>query len=240
MSASTLRPLGASAVLAGGIALAPAMGAAASPTPTPPVDDRVRALAGREAVPESASQHVGHGVALATHPAEPPVSLLLLLVPTLLGGTIGVEVTPAGAAGPLRRSPPGAWHRNRGFRKPILISRIATMTHGLFMTGRRRPTLGALYVAAVGAFTLLVLALVVSGLASPLAVVLVAVPLGPIGVVAAALSLPALTTPPSAALAVLVLAAALAVATINVMLAATASYVASTRLDEIRGHGLLR
>lgn len=114
------------------------------------------------------------------------------------------------------------------------------MTQGLFVTGRRRPTLGALYVAAVGAFAVLILALVTSGLASPLAVVLVAVPLGPIGIVAAALSLPALTTTPSVAVAVLVLAAALAVAAINVVLAATASYFATSRLDRIREDALIR
>jgi hypothetical protein len=59
------------------------------------------------------------------------------------------------------------------------------MTQGLFMTGRRRPTLGALYVVAVGVFAVLLLALVTTGLASPVAVVLVAVPLGPLGIVAA-------------------------------------------------------
>jgi hypothetical protein len=114
------------------------------------------------------------------------------------------------------------------------------MTHGLFVTGRRRPTLGALYVAAVGAFAVLILALVAAGLASPLAVVLVAVPLGPIGIVAAALSLPALTTAPSVALAALVLAAALTVAAINVLLAATASYFATRSPDRIREDLLVR
>ena len=114
------------------------------------------------------------------------------------------------------------------------------MTPGLFVTGRRRPTLGALYVAAVGAFAVLMLALVTTGLASPLAMVLVAVPLGPIGIVAAAVSLPALTTTPSVAVALLVLAAALAVAAINVVLAATVSYFATISLDGVREDPLTR
>jgi hypothetical protein len=113
------------------------------------------------------------------------------------------------------------------------------MTHGLLMTGRRRPTLGALYVAAVGAFAVLLLALVTSGLASPIALVVVAVPLGPLGIVAAALAMPVLATTPSVALAVLVLAVTLAIAAVNVMLAVTASYFATSRLDRIREHALL-
>jgi hypothetical protein len=114
------------------------------------------------------------------------------------------------------------------------------MTQGLFMTGRRRPTLGALYVVAVGVFAVLLLALVTTGLASPVAVVLVAVPLGPLGIVAAALSLPVLATTPSTAIAVLVLAVALAIAAVNVMLAAGASYLATSRVDRLREHALVR
>lgn len=114
------------------------------------------------------------------------------------------------------------------------------MTQGLFVTGRRRPTLGALYVAAVGAFAVLLLALVTSGIAAPLAVVLVAVPLGPLGVVAAALALPLFTTAPSVPLAVLVLAAALAIAVVNVMLAATVSFIAGRRVETLQEHALTR
>ncbi|WP_375407018.1 hypothetical protein [uncultured Amnibacterium sp.] len=113
------------------------------------------------------------------------------------------------------------------------------MTNGVFMTGRRRPTLGALYVSAVGAFAVLLLALVASGLASPMAVALVAVPLGPLGIAAAALSLPALSTPPSIALAVLVLAVTLAVGAVNVMVAAAIAYAASTRVEQIREQALV-
>ena len=114
------------------------------------------------------------------------------------------------------------------------------MSSGLFVTKRRRPTIGALYVAAVGAFAVLLLALVTTGLASPVAVVLVAVPLGPLGIVAAALSLPVLATTPSVPLAVLILAFALAIAAVNVMLAATASFFATSRLGRIREHTLVR
>ncbi|GAA2752560.1 hypothetical protein [Amnibacterium kyonggiense] len=114
------------------------------------------------------------------------------------------------------------------------------MTRGLFVTGRRRPTLGALYVAAVGAFAVLLLALVGAGLASPVAVIIVAVPLGPIGVVAAALALPVLGAIPSPPVAVLILAAVLAIAAANVMLAAAASFVAAARLDRLREHALVR
>jgi hypothetical protein len=114
------------------------------------------------------------------------------------------------------------------------------MAHGLFMSGRRRPTIGALYVAAVGVLAGLMLLLVTTGLASPIAVGLVAVPLGPIGIVVAALALPVLSTTPSGALAVLILATALAIAAVNVMLAATASWFARARLDGIREQILVR
>lgn len=114
------------------------------------------------------------------------------------------------------------------------------MTQGLLVTGRRRPTLGALYVAAVGAFAVLLLALVTSGLASPVAVVLVAVPLGPLGIVAAAIALPVLGTTPSVALAVLVLAGTLAIAVVNVMIGAVIAWFATGRLDRIREHALAR
>jgi hypothetical protein len=114
------------------------------------------------------------------------------------------------------------------------------MTQGLLVTGRRRPTLGALYVAAVGVFAVLLLALSMTGLASPVAVVIVAVPLGPLGLVAAALALPALSTTPSLALAVLVLAGTLAIAAANVMIGAVIAWFATGRLDRIREHALAR
>jgi hypothetical protein len=114
------------------------------------------------------------------------------------------------------------------------------MTHGPLMTGRRRPTLGALYVAAVGVFAVLLLLLVTTGLASPVAVVLVAVPLGPIGIVAGALALPALGSTPSVALAGLLLAGSLAIAAVNVMLGAVIAWFATTRVDRIREHALVR
>ena len=103
------------------------------------------------------------------------------------------------------------------------------MTAGLLVPPRRRPTVGALYVGAVAAFAVLMLALAASGVVRPLAVAVIAVPLGPIGILAAAFALPALTGPPSLALAALVLASALAIAVINVMIAATLAFVAARR-----------
>jgi hypothetical protein len=104
------------------------------------------------------------------------------------------------------------------------------MTTGLFLSRRRRPTLGALYVAAVGLFAVLLLALTVDGLADPIAIAIVAVPLGPIGIVAAALALPALSGPPSLALAGIFLAAVLAIAAINVLFAAAIAFAADGRI----------
>lgn len=114
------------------------------------------------------------------------------------------------------------------------------MTIGLIAMTRHRPTPGILYVGAVGAFTVLVLALAVSGLVGPLAVVVVAVPLGPIGVAAAGLVLPALLAPPSLAFAAIVLAAALAIAVVNVILAVLLSFAASRRLTDMRTNAMLR
>lgn len=114
------------------------------------------------------------------------------------------------------------------------------MSRGLFVTTRRRPTLGALYVSAVGAFAVLLLALASGGFVHPVAVAIIAVPLGPIGIVVAALALPLLAGPPSVALAAIVLAAVLAVAVVNVMIAASIAFVATRRLDDIREHVLAR
>jgi hypothetical protein len=49
-----------------------------------------------------------------------------------------------------------------------------------------------------------------------------------------------LTGTPSIALATLVLATALAIAAVNVMIAATIAFVASSRVDQIRAHLLVR
>ncbi|GAA4735793.1 hypothetical protein GCM10025783_02210 [Amnibacterium soli] len=103
------------------------------------------------------------------------------------------------------------------------------MTAGLLVPHRRRPTIGALYVGAVAAFAVLMLVLVAAGLVQPLAVAVVAVPLGPIGVLAAAFALPALQGPPSLALGAIVLAAVLAVAAVNVLLAAALARVSARR-----------
>ena len=100
MGPSTFRLLSASGVLALGLAVAPAMGAAASPAPAAqavsgPSDQDLAALTGREAVLDAAAQHVGDSgaMSLGATQVEPPVWLLVLLVPILLGGTIGVGLT---------------------------------------------------------------------------------------------------------------------------------------------------
>jgi hypothetical protein len=103
------------------------------------------------------------------------------------------------------------------------------MTAGLLVPHRRRPTIGALYVGAVAAFAVLMLVLAAAGLVRPLAVAVIAVPLGPIGILAAAFALPALQGPPSLALAAIVLAAVLAIAAVNVLIAATLAWVAARR-----------
>lgn len=105
------------------------------------------------------------------------------------------------------------------------------MTTGLLHPSLRRPlpTPGALYVVGVVLFALLLLVLVGAGLMDPVAVALVGVPLGPLGVVAAAAALPAFTTTPSLAVGALVLAAVLAIAAVNVLAVAIVSAVASGR-----------
>jgi hypothetical protein len=119
-------------------------------------------------------------------------------------------------------------------------SRITAMSKALFVTRRRRPTIGALYASAVGLLAVLLLALAETGLVDPIAVAVVAVPLGPIGIVVAALALPVLSGPASPALAGIVLAVVLAVAALNVMIGATIASIASRRLDRIAEHALVR
>lgn len=103
------------------------------------------------------------------------------------------------------------------------------MAAGLLVPLRRRPTVGAIYVGAVAGFAVLMLTLAATGVAQPLALAVIAVPLGPLGVLAAAFALPALTGPPSPAIAALVLAAALAIATLNVMIASALASLAAGR-----------
>jgi hypothetical protein len=99
MGPSTLHLLSASAVLAVGAAVAPAMSALAAPAPATHAvaersDQQRAALTGREAQLDSAAQRVGDGgMTLVAEDVEPPVWLLLLLVPILVGGSIGVGVT---------------------------------------------------------------------------------------------------------------------------------------------------
>jgi len=93
------------------------------------------------------------------------------------------------------------------------------MTAGLPIALRRRPTPGALYVGGVAAFALLILVFVAAGGMTPVALALIGVPLGPVGVVVAAMALPAFAAPPSLPVALLVLAAAIAVAAVNVLVA---------------------
>jgi hypothetical protein len=102
------------------------------------------------------------------------------------------------------------------------------MTAGLSLPlVRRRPTPGALYTAGVVAFATLVLLLTGAGLMDPVAITLIGVPLGPIGVVVAALAMPAFTGVPSPALAALVVAGTLAVAVVNVLAATLVARLAS-------------
>jgi len=103
------------------------------------------------------------------------------------------------------------------------------MTAGLLVPRRRRPTIGALYVGAVAAFAVLMLVLAAAGLVRPLALAVIAVPLGPIGILVAAFALPALQGPPSLALAATVLAAVLAIGAVNVLVAATLAWLAARR-----------
>ena len=98
MGASTLRLLSASVLLVGGLALAPAMAATAAPAVhavTAQSAEDIPALTRQEAVLDAAAQHVSDGgsMALVDTAVEPPAWLLLLLVPILLGGTVGVGVT---------------------------------------------------------------------------------------------------------------------------------------------------
>jgi hypothetical protein len=94
------------------------------------------------------------------------------------------------------------------------------MTAGLLIPfARRRPTPGLLYVAGVAVFSLLILALTGAHAMDPVAVALIGVPLGPIGVVAAAVALPAFATAPTVAVALLVLISALVIAVVNVLVA---------------------
>ena len=86
--------------------------------------------------------------------------------------------------------PPVAWHRNRGCPKPARDQQDHDHDPGLFVTGRRRPTLGALYVAAVGVFAVLLLCSVTAGSRARSPSCSSAIPLGPLGIVAAALALP--------------------------------------------------
>ncbi|MGN6445119.1 hypothetical protein [Amnibacterium sp.] len=101
------------------------------------------------------------------------------------------------------------------------------MTAGLLVRSTRRPTPGAIYVAAVAGFAVLLLALAASGLADPAAVALAGVPLGPLGVIAAASALPVLTAPPTPAVAALVIAAVLLIGAVNVLVAALITGVAN-------------
>jgi len=103
------------------------------------------------------------------------------------------------------------------------------MTVGLRIPHRRRPTPGALYVAGTAGFAVLLLALVTARLVDPAAIALIGVPLGPAGVVAAALALPAFAAPPSLALSVLVVAAALAIGVVNVLLVTAIGWIAAGR-----------
>lgn len=94
------------------------------------------------------------------------------------------------------------------------------MTAGLLIPfARRRPTPGALYVGGVAVFALLVLALTGARAMDPVAVALIGVPLGPLGVIAAAIALPLFAAPPSLPLAALIVAGALAIAVVNVLVA---------------------
>lgn len=108
------------------------------------------------------------------------------------------------------------------------------MTAGLLLPHRRRPTVGALYTGAVGAFAVLILALVATGAMRPLGVAVIAVPLGPLGVLAAALAMPVLSEPPSLALSAAVLAAVLVIAAVNVLLAAGLAAVTARRTGPAR------
>ncbi|MGT2426401.1 hypothetical protein [Amnibacterium kyonggiense] len=94
---------------------------------------------------------------------------------------------------------------------------------------RRRPTPGALYVAGVAAFAIAALLVVAAGGMTPPALAVIGVPLGPLGVVAAVAALPELTAPPSPAVALLVLASAMAIAVVNVLVAALVSRAATGR-----------
>jgi len=104
------------------------------------------------------------------------------------------------------------------------------MTAGLTLPlMRRRPTPGALYVLGVAAFAVLLLVLAAAGAVDPVAVVLAGVPLGPLGVVAAALAMPVFTGTVTLPVAGLVLASVLAIAAVNVMAVAIIAAVASGR-----------
>ena len=94
---------------------------------------------------------------------------------------------------------------------------------------QRRPTPGALYVLGVAAFAVLLLVLVGAGAVDPVAVVLAGVPLGPLGVVAAAFAMPVFTGTVTLPVAAIVLAAVLAIAAVNVMAVAFVASVASGR-----------
>ena len=91
------------------------------------------------------------------------------------------------------------------------------MTAGLLVPIRRRPTPGVLYVGGVAVFAVLVLLFTAMHGMTPSAVALIGIPLGPLGVVAAAIALPVFTTVPSLATAAIVLAAAMSIAVVNVL-----------------------
>lgn len=102
------------------------------------------------------------------------------------------------------------------------------MTAGLSLRlPRRRPTPGALYVLAAAGFAVLLLLLVAARAVDPTALALAGVPLGPLGVAAAAIALPAFTGPVPLPVAGLVLAAVLAIAAVNVLAVTVIAHVAS-------------
>ena len=103
------------------------------------------------------------------------------------------------------------------------------MTAGVLLPARRRPTPGALYATGIAAFAVLLLVLVSVRLVDPVAVALIGVPLGPIGVVVAAIALPVFTAPLTLPVAMLVIVAALAIAVVNVLVASLIAFVASGR-----------